>query len=135
MHEENSLAQHINTLKKKKNPLQSHLIVPIYTISHVYLHIYKAINRNDSRSPARFHFRQNKPTPLFVLHAVDKSAELCVFVRFFLFLSVCVAIFASHHLGSRPGSLLYLLMLTPHSKPVDMHRNGHHDFGISHRFS
>lgn len=34
---------------------------------------------------------QNEPIPLFVLHALDKSAELCVFVRFFsLPLSLCL---------------------------------------------
>lgn len=78
--------------------------------------------------------RQNEPIPFFVLHGFDKWTEL-FFFYLSVFFSVCVELFAGHHPGSRPGSLLYLLMLTPHSKPVDMHRNGHHDFGVSHRFS
>lgn len=39
------------------------------------------------------------------------------------------------HLSSWPRALLYLLMLTPHSEPVDVHGDGDHYFGIPHRFS
>lgn len=46
-----------------------------------------------------------------------------------------ILFFLDFHLSSWPGPLLYLLMLTPHSEPVDVHRDGDHNFGISHRFS
>lgn len=32
--------------------------------------------------------------------------------------------------SSWPAARFDLLMLTPHRKPVDMHGNGHHDFGV-----
>lgn len=70
--------------------------------------------------------RSTNPQNFEVFCSLSLSLSVRACVR------VCVA---SQRLGSRPGSLLYLLMLTPHSKPVDMHRNGHHNFGISHRFS
>ena len=37
-------------------------------------------------------------------------------------------------LSSWPAPLLYLLVLTPHGEPVDVHGDGDHDFGIPHRF-
>lgn len=32
--------------------------------------------------------------------------------------------------SSWPAARFDLLMLTPHREPVDMHGNGHHDFGV-----
>lgn len=77
--------------------------------------------------------RQNNRILLFVLHAFNKSVEHTVNVSV-VFFSLFI-IFLNFHLSSWPGPLLYLLVLTPHSKPVDVHRDGDHDFGISHRFS
>lgn len=37
--------------------------------------------------------------------------------------------------NSRSGPLFYLLMLTPHGEPVDVHRDGDDDFGVPHRLS
>lgn len=66
-------------------------------------------------SPARSHFRQNKPIPPFVLHALDKSAELWLFVT--VFLSVCLSVL--HYLrliiwvhGLVPCSICWCWLLT-----------------------
>lgn len=61
-----------------------------------------------------------------------RSAEHRVNVSVSFISSICVFFFLSL---SWPGPLLYLLVLTPHSEPVDVHRDGDHNFGVSHRFS
>lgn len=93
-------------------------------LTHLYLHIHTKINKNWQHISGPLQWRCCDQS-----HLSDKRNRK-EHVSVFIILHIL-----DFHVSSRPGPLFYLLMLTPHSEPVDVHRDGHHNFGVSHRFS